>query len=139
MAEPRLHLDADASAKALHEALLERGHDVTRTPTDWMERDAGDEQQLLGATAHGRCIFTFNVRDFIALARRYPRHGGIILAAQSSWTLPDLVAALDRLLSETKADPSASLRAGFWTGQVRWLNEWREGKDEDARVGTNRR
>jgi hypothetical protein len=131
MAEPRLHLDADASAKALHEALLERGHDVTRTPTDWMERDASDEQQLLGATAHGRCIFTFNVRDFIALARRYPRHGGIILAAQSSWTLSDLVAALDRLLSETDSD--------FWTGQVRWLNEWREGKDEDARVGTNRR
>jgi hypothetical protein len=118
MPEPRLHLDADASSKALHAALLERGHDVTRTPTDWMPRDASDERQLLGATARGRCIFTFNVRDFIALAKRYPRHGGIILAAQSSWTLSELIIALDCLLSETEA--------GAWLGQVRWLNEWKE-------------
>jgi hypothetical protein len=116
--EPRLHLDADASSKALHAALLERGHEVTRTPNEWIPLDADDEQQLLGATAHGRCILTFNVRDFIALAKRYPRHGGIILAAQSSWTLSGLIAALDRLLSETEADE--------WVGQVRWLNEWRE-------------
>ena len=119
MAEPRLHLDADASSRALHEALVARGHDVTRTPTDWMPRDASDERQLLGATAHGRCIFTFNVRDFVALAHAYPRHGGIILAAQSSWTLSELIAALDLLLTETDA--------GAWTGQVRWLNEWRDG------------
>lgn len=79
--------------------------------------DASDEAQLLGATAQGRCIFTFNVRDFLALARRYPHHGGIILAAQKSWSLPDLIAALDRLLSETEADD--------WYGQVRWLNDWR--------------
>lgn len=124
MPELRLHLDADASSKALHEALVERGHDVTRTPTDWMPRDASDERQLLGATAHGRCIFTFNVRDFIALAKQYPRHGGIILAAQARRingirrTLSSLIAALDRLLSETEAE---SLN-----GQVRWLNEWQE-------------
>ena len=117
MSELRLHLDADASSKALHTALIERGHDVTRTPNDWMEPDASDEDQLLGATAHGRCIFTFNVRDFLALAKGYPRHGGIILAAQSSWTLSGLIAALDRLLSETEADA--------WIGEVRWLNEWR--------------
>jgi len=114
MPKPRLHLDADASSKALHAALVERGHDVTRTPTDWMACDASDEQQLLGATAHGRSIFTFNVRDFLALARRYPRHGGIMLAAQSSWTLSELIVALDRLLSETEGDELI--------GQVRWLN-----------------
>ena len=114
----RLHLDADASSKALHTALTERGHDVTRTPTDWMPRDASDEQQLLGATAHGRAIFTFNVRDFLVLAKQYPRHGGIMLAAQSSWTLSELIGALDRLLSGSEADRL--------NGQVRWLNEWRE-------------
>ncbi|NJP10864.1 MAG: DUF5615 family PIN-like protein [Leptolyngbyaceae cyanobacterium RU_5_1] len=48
---------------------------------------ASDEAQLLGATAQGRCIFTFNIRDFIALAQRYLQHAGIVLAAQSSWTL----------------------------------------------------
>ena len=117
MSRPRLHLDADASIKALQAALVARGHDVTRTPNEWVTRDASDEAQLLQATAQGRCIFTFNVRDFVALARRYPRHGGIILAAQSSWTLSGLIAALDRLLSETQAED--------WVGQVRWLNEWR--------------
>jgi len=117
MSELLLHLDADTSIKALHQALVSRGHDVTRTPTDWMPLDASDEVQLLGATAQGRCIFTFNIRDFLVLADRYPQHGGIILAAQSSWTLSSLIAALDRLLSETQADE--------WIGQVRWLNQWR--------------
>ena len=117
MPEPKLHLDADASIKALHAALVARGHDVTRTPTEWIARDADDETQLLAATAQGRIIFTFNVRDFIALARRYPRHGGIVLAAQSKWTLPELIEALDRMLSETEAEE--------WIGQVRWLNDWR--------------
>jgi hypothetical protein len=104
--KPRLHLDADASIKVLQEALIARGHDVTRTPNEWIFRDASDETQLLEATAHGRCVFTFNVRDFV------------VLAAQASWTLSGLIAALDRLLSETQADD--------WVGQVRWLNDWRE-------------
>jgi hypothetical protein len=68
-------------------------------------------------TSQGRCIFTFNVRDFLVLAQHYPQHGGIILAAQRSWTLSGLIAALDRLLSETEA--------GDWVGQVGWLNQWR--------------
>ncbi len=79
---------------------------------------------MLQATAHGRCIFTFNIRDFVALARRYPHHGGIILAAQSSWTLSGLIAALDHLLTETHAKD--------WTGQVRWLNQWRVSGDNSA-------
>ena len=64
-----LHLDADTSSKALYNALLERGHDVTRTPTEWMPLDATDEQQLLGATAQGRAIFTYNIRDSTARSR----------------------------------------------------------------------
>ena len=46
-------------------------------------------------------------------------HGGIILAAQASWTLPGLIVALDRLLSETEAEERAS--------RVRRLNDWRPG------------
>jgi hypothetical protein len=82
-----------------------------------MPRDASDEQQLLAATAQGRCIFTFNVRDFVALAETYPQHAGILLAFQGSWTVSELIEALDRLLSGTDADD--------WRGAVRWLNEWR--------------
>ncbi len=95
-------------------ALIERGHDVTRTPNEWMALDATDEQQLLGATGQGRCIFTFNIRDFLALAERYPHHGGIILSAQKP--MLELLKALDCLLSETEAEE--------WIGQVRWLSNW---------------
>ena len=119
---PRLHLDADASPKALLRALTTHGHDVTRTPNEWMPRDASDQAQLLRATARGRILFAFNVRDFMALAQRYPQHAGILLAAQKSWTLSGLIAALDRLLSETQAED--------WTGQVRWLNQWRTSERE---------
>jgi hypothetical protein len=101
----------------LQVALVERGHDVTHTPNDWMAMDASDETQLLQATSQGRCVFTLNVRDVVALSERHPRHGGVILAAQASWTLSGLIVALDRLLSETEAED--------WVGQARWLNDWR--------------
>ncbi len=114
----RLHLDADTSMKLLWRALLDRGHDVTRTPNDWVAAGASDAEQLLAATAQGRCLFTFNVRDFVVLAAGYPHHGGIVLAAQSSWRPPALISALDRMLREST---SADL-----VGQVLWLNQWRD-------------
>ena len=117
MAKPRLHLDADASRRALATALLAQGHDVTRTPCAWMPLDATDERQLLQATARERCILTFNISDFVRLAQMHPNHAGIVLANQRQWSLAALIAALDRLLTETTAEA--------WRGQVRWLNEWR--------------
>jgi hypothetical protein len=117
MARPLLHLDADSSIRALHAALRSRGYDVTRTPNVWMPPDAMDVEQLLGSTAPGRILFTFNIPDFQVLARRYPAHAGISLAAQRSWTLSGLITALDRVRSETTAEA--------WNGQVRWLNQWR--------------
>jgi hypothetical protein len=117
VAEAHLHLDADASIKALANALRERGHDVTRTPNDWMPADASDREQLLGATAQGRVIFTFNVRDFLVLAKKHPKHAGILLATQSRWSLVELTDALDHALSNTKEKD--------WRGQVRWLNDFR--------------
>ena len=118
MSKPRLHLDADVSLRILQRVLLERGHDVTRTPCEWMALDASDEQQLLQATARGRCVVTFNIGDFMRLAQRYPAHGGIILAHQQDWNLATLIAALDKMLTETSAEE--------WLGRVRWLNEWRD-------------
>lgn len=118
MPEPRLHLDADASSNRLYAALLARGHDVTRTPCPWMAPDATDREQLLGATAQGRSIFTFDIRDFVVLARTYPAHGGIILANQADWKPAGLIEALHRLLAGTGA--------ADWPGQVRWLNDWKE-------------
>jgi len=103
--------------KALCTALVTRGHDVTRTPNAWMARDASDMEQLLGATAQGRVLFTFNTHDFPVLVQQYPQHGGLVLAAQQSWSVSQLIAALDCLLTETEA--------ADWQGQVRWLNQWR--------------
>ena len=117
MAKPRLHLDADTSIRQLQRALVERGHNVTRTPNDWISQTADDEAQLLGATAQGRVIFTFNVRDFVALAARHPQHRGIALAAQRQWTVSALIGALDHMLTETIAEE--------WVGQVQWLAHWR--------------
>ncbi|ETW94653.1 MAG: hypothetical protein ETSY2_49455 [Candidatus Entotheonella gemina] len=115
--QPTLHLDADTSSKALHQALLPHGYDVTRPPNDWMPQDADDEAQLLGTTAHGRIIVTYHVKDFIALGQQYTMHAGIVLAAQRSWRLSTLISALERLIVETSAEE--------WIGQVRWLNQWR--------------
>jgi hypothetical protein len=120
MAPSRLHLDADTSMKALHTALVTCGHNVTRTPNAWISHGALDTEQLLSATAQGRVQFTFNTHDFPVLAEQYLHHGGVVLAAQQSWTLSSLIAALDRLLSETQAADGP--------GQVRWLNQWRRGQ-----------
>jgi len=116
VAEAHLHLDADTSIKALMNALRARGHDVTRTPNDWMPADASDREQLLGATAQGRVIFTFNVRDFLVLAKKHPKHAGILLATQSRWSLAGLTDALDHALSNTEEKD--------WREQVRWLNDF---------------
>jgi len=115
---PKLHLDADASRKALQQALRDRGYDVTRPPNDWVGAEASDEQQLLGATAQGRVIFTFNIGDFQNLAGQYSHHAGIILAAQRSFSPRELIELLDKCLFTTTADE--------WIGQVRWLSDWRD-------------
>ncbi len=112
----QLHLDADSSRKQLHLTLLSYGHDVTRTPNDWMPLDASDSEQLLGATEQQRVIFTFNISDFSRLALLFPDHAGIILAQQQHWPLARQLKALNRLLTNTKPQE--------WPGQVRWLNEW---------------
>jgi hypothetical protein len=63
MTRPRLHLDADGSRKALLEALIRRGHDVTRTPQADLPDYADDDYQLLWATAQGRIILPNALRD----------------------------------------------------------------------------
>ena len=89
MPAPKLHLDADASQKALLEALCKRGHDVTRTPQPGLPLDADDDYQLLWATSQGRVIFTHNIRDFIYKTEQYPHHSGILLAHRSSYSLTE--------------------------------------------------
>jgi len=116
MSKPKLHLDADASQKALLQALLERGHDVTRTPHPGLLLDADDDFQLLWATVQGRIIFTHNIRDFIHKTDQFSNHSGILLGHRSSFNLSDLVRLLDRALTTTSAEE--------WIGRVRWLSDF---------------
>lgn len=87
MAKTRLHLDADASRKDLHAALVSKDHDITRTPASGLTLDASDELQLLWASAHDRVLFTFNIGDFLRLAGRLPEHRGILLTRQQSFSV----------------------------------------------------
>ena len=114
MTKPRLHLDADASDAALEKELRKRGHDVTRTPNEWIKSNANDEEQLLSATQQRRVIFTFNTKDFVRIARRVLHHAGIILSPRKS--MPRVFKALDRFFNESSAEEMED--------QVRWLSDW---------------
>jgi len=115
--KPLLHLDADISDRDLLRALRGKGHDVTRTPNEWIADNATDETQLREATVRGRIILTHNIADFFDLAQMYPNHAGIVVATQKGWGFSHLLHAVDRMLTETTAEE--------WIGQVRWLNQWR--------------
>ncbi len=117
MAKPKLHLDADASRKDLANALIARGHDVTRTPTEYLSMDASDEYQLLWATAQARILFTYNIGDYLRLAEKYPEHSRIILAPQKKSTIHQLITLLDRMLRQVNAEDL--------NGQIRWLSDWK--------------
>lgn len=116
-AKLKLHLDADVSIKTLHRELIRRDHDVTRTPNPWMPLDSSDVMQFQEASRRGRCVFTFNIRDFAVLAKHASSHAGLLLAHQRRWSLPELISTLDRFMSEmTPAQVS---------DQVLWLSSWR--------------
>ncbi len=92
------------------------GFDVTRTPNNELYEDASDEMQLLWATSHQRILFTFNIKDFVVLANKYPYHGGILLANQRTVAIGELIIALEKMMSETTAEE--------WVGQIRWISDW---------------
>lgn len=115
MSKIRLHLDEDISIKQLYKQLISSGHDVTRTPSELINRNATDEEQLLYAINQKRCIVTHNIRDFILLSQKYSKHYGIIFAVQKKWSLPQLIKALNLLLSNTQAEQLK--------GKIHWLQK----------------
>jgi len=70
MSKPKLHLDEDASWGALYESLESNGHDVTRTPNEWINKKSKDEEQLQKASGQSRSIFSFNAKDFLRIAKQ---------------------------------------------------------------------
>jgi len=114
MSKPKLHLDEDASRNALYETLTSNGHDVTRTPNEWIKKKASDEEQLQKAREHGRSVFSFNVKHFLQMSRKFPKHKGIILSKQKPLSI--ILKSLNRFFAESSAEEMEN--------QVRWLSDW---------------
>jgi predicted nuclease of predicted toxin-antitoxin system len=78
----KLYLDEDVDP-LLASVLRERGIDCLST-RDAENLGHSDIQQLRFATAHGRVILTFNVKDFLRLARELTHsgrhHSGIVVS-----------------------------------------------------------
>ena len=82
--KPRLFLDEDLHF-GLAQALRKRGHDVVHAQE--MERKGrSDREQLAYAAEQGRCLLSFNVKDFVILHNEYAvsqrNHWGIIVSKQ---------------------------------------------------------
>lgn len=114
MSKPKLHLDEDASWGALYESLESNGHDVTRTPNEWINKKAKDEEQLKKASEQSRSIFSFNAKDYLRIAKQITKHKGIIVSKRKPFSI--ILKALNRFFNESSAEEMED--------QVRWLSDW---------------
>lgn len=83
-----------------------------------LQKEREIKEQLQKASEHGRSIFTYNVKDFVRIAKESPKHKGVILSHQ--FPLSRLLKALNRFFNESSAEEMED--------QVRWLSDWE--KDE---------
>jgi len=79
----RLFLDAHVSGRAIARSLRERGHDVYAADEARQLDGMEDEALLELATAEGRIMVTFNIRDFARIVGRWAgagkAHAGCLL------------------------------------------------------------
>ena len=78
----RFFLDHDVPA-AVKDALARHGHEVTRV-TDALPTDSADEIIFTTAQQNQCVIITCNRNDFLALAKKVPHNGLIILIRRRS-------------------------------------------------------
>jgi hypothetical protein len=114
-----LYLDEDSVNRALIRALQARGMDVTNA-VDSGQAGTGDLEQLEHATAHGRVLFTYNVRHFYELHTRLLRagrsHGGLILTAQQRFSVGE---QMRRILQLSRDRSSKQMR-----NRAEFLSSW---------------
>ena len=115
----RLYLEEDSMRHALAQALRSRGVDVlTALEAGMIERQ--DAPHLEYATAQGRVLYSFNVRDFYRLHAAFLAQGktpaGIILAQQQRYTVGEQMRRLLKL--------SAAKSAEDMQNQVEFLSAW---------------
>lgn len=87
MSALKLHLDEDADAHALLNALRHRGWDVTSSRERGLLQ-CSDAEQLTWAVEQQRAIYTYNASDFCRLHSEFLRqerhHAGIIIGDQQT-------------------------------------------------------
>ena len=115
----RLNLDEDAMDNDLVHALRLRGVDVT-TALDAGLTSSADEEHLKYAIGSERTLYSFNVRDFMALHTSYlavgKPHKGIILGQQQRYSVGEQMRRLVRLIQMRSAE---SLR-----NTVEFISAW---------------
>jgi Domain of unknown function (DUF5615) len=106
----RLFLDAHMSGPRIARALRERGHDV-RAADEERELDGLDDEQLLElAVQESQVMVTFDVKDFVVLARRWAEAGrshaglGIVVSIDHG----EFGTIVDALTHELNARPGQS-------------------------------
>lgn len=101
----KLFLDEDVHSGLAH-VLRKRGYDVVHAQ-ELDRKGLSDAEQLSFAIRHQRCLFSFNVKDFVILhnqfAQNQQEHWGIIVSKQIpfSETLHKLLHLLQRVSQET--------------------------------------
>jgi hypothetical protein len=116
----RLYLDEDVMAGGLIPALRTRGVDIISVRDTHLE-GATDQQQLEYTTKQGRVLYSFNVRDYMALHATFleqgKSHAGIVLALQSRrYSVGEQTRRLLRLIAEKSAEEMRD--------QVVFLSNW---------------
>jgi predicted nuclease of predicted toxin-antitoxin system len=105
MAKPKILLDEDVHS-ALSGSLRKRGYDAVHAQ-DLKRKGITDIEQLLFSAGQGRCLFTFNVKDFVVLHEQFiltnKTHFGIIVSKQLNFsnTFTKLLNVLQRNSQES--------------------------------------
>jgi len=115
----KLHLDEDADAHALLNALRHRGLDVSSS-RELALLQCSDEKQLAWAFEQGRALYTYNASDFCRLHSEFIRHGrhhaGIIIGDQQVLPIGE---ETRRLLKISDARTVADMR-----DNLEFLSNW---------------
>ena len=115
----RLYMDENAMDNNLIGALRNRGISVT-TVREVKRLSYSDEQQLLYAFEQGMAIYSYNVKDFMALHSKFIEqstpHAGIILAHERHYSIGEQLRRLLHLIDAKSAEDMQ--------GQVVFLGAW---------------
>ena len=102
----RIHLDEDADAHALLNALRHRGVEVTSSRERGL-LSCSDEEQLVWAAEQGNVLYTYNACDFCRLHAKFLRtgrhHAGIIIGEQQTASIGEETRRLLRLCDARNA------------------------------------